>query len=140
MKRIFTLSLLLVLVFGLSSSSKAQCSIDSSYSSWGLFPTPLPEGCVNSPYNEIVQFVFPKDTTVPGPFGPITLPFDSFKVEGFVDVPPGISFTLNAPDSMYYTVGGDFARGCGVVSGIPTDTTSYLDSVGVAIFPGQLLL
>lgn len=117
----------------LTPSAQAQCTIDSSLSSPGFSPNPLPNGCKNQPYSQDVSFLFPNDTIVPIPFPPFTLqiPFDSFVVDAVLNIPAGLSYTCNIGNCIYVTNPPNPTYGCVNVSGTPTDTTAVTDSIRV---------
>lgn len=118
MKIISTLSFLVCLLIASGSQFvSAQCTPDTSQSNQGIYPNPMPPGCVGVPYNEVVQFVFPIDTTVSG----FTVPFDSFQITSVTSLPTGLGYVCNNATCKFIPAGpGQPARGCIVVSGTPT--------------------
>ena len=128
---VFAIVLLSTLVF-FAPSAQAQCTVDTTVSSPGFSPNPLPNGCLNQPYDEDVSFLFPNDTTlnVP-PFGNITIPFDSFVVTSVTNIPTGMNYACNVASCTYITNPPNQTRGCVKVSGTPTVTTSPTDSIEV---------
>lgn len=135
MRKLFTLTLLLLLSGWGIQSVQAQCTVNPPSSSPGIYPNPLQNACVGQPYSEEVQFVFPLDTTVTAPpFGTFIIPFDSFEVLNVLSVPAGLTFTINSPTGKYYPQSPTVsARGCGNVTGTPTVAGGANDSVFVAI-------
>lgn len=118
----------------------AQCTPTATGNVAGLYPTPIPSGCVGQPYSEVVDFVFPLDTTVTIPLPPFTLtvPFDSFEVVSINNVPSGITFVLNASNNKYYPASATVsARGCADINGTPLMATLVTDSVDIS-FRGWL--
>ena len=115
------------------ASLEAQCTIDSSLSSPGFTPNPLPNGCKNQPYDQDVTFLFPNDTTVAIPFPPysVTVPFDSFLVSDVLNIPAGLAYACNIANCHYITNPPNPTYGCVKVSGTPTDTTMITDSISV---------
>jgi PKD repeat protein len=88
----------------------------------------MPSGCVGDPYNEVVQFVFPIDTTISG----FTVPFDSFQITAVTSLPTGLSYVCDNVTCKFIPSGpGQPARGCVVVSGIPTMAFGPNNQVGV---------
>lgn len=130
-----TFLLLCVLAWGNAASLHAQCTVNPPTNTPGIYPNPLPSGCVGAPYTAEIQFVFPLDTTVSAPpFGTFIIPFDSFRIDAINQVPAGITVTPNSPNNMYYPISSTVsARGCGDVIGIPTTATLPNDSVVIII-------
>ena len=98
--------------------SNAQCTIDSSFTAPGIYPSDtLPDLLENSPYSFVVQFVFPPDTML----GPLTVPFDSFFLSTVVGLPDSISWQCDqfANGCAYYTTPNQLTRGCATVMGTP---------------------
>lgn len=118
MKILSTLSLLVCLLIASGGQFvSAQCTPNTSQSTPGIYPSTMPAGCVGAAYNEVVQFVFPIDTTVQG----FTVPFDSFQITSITSIPTGLGYVCNNATCKFIPSGpGQPARGCIVVSGIPT--------------------
>ena len=129
------LLLMSIFVFGLGSNSFGQCSVDPTYadSAFNFYPNPAPTGCVGEPYDQVIQVVFPVDTTITDPIT-LTVPFDSFIVQSITNVPPGLSIAINALDSAYLSPGGGVpAQGCAHITGTPTAAYGSPDSVLVTV-------
>lgn len=109
----------------------AQCSPDTSLNVPGIYPDTLADGCQGELYSEVINFVFPADTTVSTPLGTFTLPFDSFIVSSVTGIPAGMSFTCNISSCVYITNPPSLTNGCVNIFGTPTDTTASTDSVEV---------
>jgi hypothetical protein len=131
MKKVLLTTALLCLWFCTSNvfAQTTACTVDNTISSPGIYPSSdtLPDGCVNSPYDEVVQFAFPPDTTL---FG-FTLPFDSFKVSSVNNIPTGLSYQCDQymNNCTYYTTPGQLTRGCVTIYGTPL--VQFNDSVEV---------
>lgn len=130
MKKILLAAALLCLSFvGSEAFAQAPCVVDGSIQSPGIYPSSdtLPDGCVNTPYSEVVQFAFPPDTNL---FG-FTLPFDSFKVTSVNNVPSWATWQCDQfqNNCTYYTTPGQLTRGCVSISGTPD--AIFNDSVEV---------
>lgn len=81
-------------------------------------------------YSETLTFVFPADTTVSS----ITVPFDSFMVNGIVSSPGGLNTLTCTPlNCIYQGVSSGLGYGCFILSGTPTANTSALDQLCVSI-------
>ena len=132
LKNVFAI-VLLTLIGGTAAFGQAACTPDGSITSPGIYPDPLPDGCVGSAYSEKVDFVFPSDTTVDVPIiGPVTVPFDSFVVSAVLNIPAGLSYECDmAPSCTYITSPPALTRGCVQISGTPTAATLPTDSVEV---------
>lgn len=128
-------NLLLLIAFALPLGIFAQCVPTPPSNSPGFYPTPLPEACVNAPYSQVVDFVFPLDTTVTvPPFGTFVLNFDSFRVDAILNVPNGMGFNLNSSSTMYYPTSTTVpAYGCADLAGTPTVPNTYQDSIDFLI-------
>ena len=117
--RTFTKIILLTILgsFFFSSSIAQVCSPNPIFTSPGIFPATLPNGCADEPYAQVVTVNVPVDTMlVVPPFPiPITVPIDSIVVVATIGIPPGLSFTCN-PASCGFPGG---TAGCLLVSGIP---------------------
>lgn len=107
---------------------QSPCSVDTSLSSPGIYPDPMPDGCVGVPYSEVVQFVFPVDTTVQG----FTLPFDSFQINSVANLPTGLMYACNISSCKFYPAGPNQpARGCALVSGVPTTAAGPMNQMAI---------
>ena len=93
----------------------------------GIHPQTPPPGCVGTPYDEVVTFVFPADTV----YGGFTVPFDSFVVNTVLDVPLGLNWECDqsANNCTYYTNPPDLTRGCVRIDGTPQMANDSSDSV-----------
>ncbi len=121
MKKILLLSFALAALFlGQFSTVDAQvCVVDPQYTAAGIYPSDtLMDMNQGTAVNQVVQFVFPSDTTI----GPLTLPFDSFLVSQVTMIPPGLNWecNLNHPTCAYVTTSGQLTRGCVKIYGTPT--------------------
>ncbi len=132
---LFPLLLALVAVIGVNQTkAQAPCVVDLQYNAPGIFPSDtLPDMFVGTAVNDVVQFIFPPDTTL---FG-VTLPFDSFVVSSVSNVPAGLSWACdqNMNGCVYLTTPGQLTRGCVAITGTPNGATaSYplYDSIIVA--------
>lgn len=126
------ISLLLLL---LSPGLQAQCVVNPPSTQQGFYPNPAPDGCVGQNYDEVIQFVFPLDTTVVlPPFGTFVLPFDSFRVDSITMVPNGITVSINNANGKYYPVSATVpARGCADIFGLPTVASPPMSTIEVYV-------
>lgn len=128
--RRYLFALLFAFAFVLTPKTHAQCIPDTNLTATGIYPSPLPDGCVGQPYSQVVQFVFPVDTTVSG----FTVPFDSFQITGVANLPAGISYVCdNAPCKFIPASFGQPARGCALVSGTPTMATIPINTMDISV-------
>lgn len=126
-KIIFTIALLTSLVYG-------QCNVNNSTpSTRGLYPNPLPVGSIGVAYNQSVTMVFPNQSdttiTVPG-FGSQTFTayYTSFQVQQVSGIPQGMSMPLsscNQNNCIYPITQGQTNRGCMLLSGTPTESGTF---------------
>ncbi len=121
MKKNLLLPLFLVLAgffFAPQVNAQAPCMVDMQYNTPGIFPSDtLPDMTINTPVNDVVQFLFPSDTII---FG-FQLDFDSFVVDQLLFEPSWLSWACDqqANGCVYYTSPPDLTRGCVAVTGTP---------------------
>ena len=122
MKKITFLALL---AFAFSGKAFAQtCKPDTSIKATGVYPDTLPKAIVNVPYNEVLQFKFPKDSNYMG----FNVPIDSVfidSVKGFPDT--GFKYVFNK--KTWYR-GGE--NGCATLTGNPL--TKEIGSYKVRVY------
>lgn len=121
------LSAILITVFSLFTtqfSVCAQCTPDDQYNELGAYPSSLPSGCVGSPYNETIHFVYPNDTTYAG----FEIDVDSVQITSIDGVPDGLNYECNQPDCKYIPE-QEINRGCMAVSGTPSEPKDPADSL-----------
>lgn len=116
MKKILPLFSLLVGLTVWSNSAVGQCTPDPTYTAVGYYPNPLPDGCVGQPYNQVINFVFPNDTTIGG----FTIPFTQFDLTSIANIPQGLIYACNANNCTYVPAPPAITRGCLLISGTPT--------------------
>ena len=139
MKTIYFKNLLVLVLamFVLGGAASAQvCQVDSAYNSPGIYPSDtLADMTVGLPYNEVVQFVFPADTTV---FG-FTVNFDSFVVANVTGIPPGINWECNAnhPTCHYICSPPALTRGCVKIYGTSLAASPAYPGYDSIIVTGQ---
>ncbi len=121
---IFFRSLYPLLVFGLFHlGALAQCTPDLSYTNTGIYPKIIPAAIEGQAYDQVINFVFVKDTSV----NDISVTFDTLIIDSITNLPPTISFAFNNSNQTY--LGGD--NGCARVTGMP--------SVGDAgVYPAEI--
>ena len=130
MKKNLSLLSLIVCLAVWSNSAQAQCVVDTTGTTVGWTPSPLPDGCVGQPYNQVIQFVFPNDTTLPV-IG--TVPFTQFDVTTITNIPAGLNYVCNISNCQYVTNPPAITRGCVTISGTPTVANSAPnDSVNIS--------
>jgi hypothetical protein len=109
----------ILLLCKVSTTYAQPCLVDSQYAASGIFPSDtLQDMQVGVFTNQVVQFVFPSDTTI---FGQ-PLPFDSFALAQVTGMPNGLNWQCNAnhPVCHYVTTQGQRTRGCVLIDGTPT--------------------
>ena len=116
------------LLLGTVQAQSSPCTPDTSLTVQGIYPSPLPDGCVGQLYNEVAQFVFPVDTFI---FG-FTILFDSFQINTVNNIPAGISYACNLSSCKFYSTPGQPARGCATISGIPTTAIGPNNLMGIS--------
>lgn len=128
-KTLLALFALCMLGLTLPQTAQAQCMVDSTITSPGIYPDTLAPGCIDTPYTAVVQFAFPSDTVI---FGQ-TLQFDSFVVTAVNNVPAGLNWQCDQfqNNCTYYTTPGQLTRGCVEIMGTPTTANNPQDSVEV---------
>lgn len=121
MKKIllFSFAFAALLVGQISRVNAQPCIVDPVYTSPGIYPSDtLQDMQVSVATNQVIQFVFPDDTTISG----FTLPFDSFVVSAVSNIPNGLNWQCNQnhPVCLYVTTPGQLTRGCVLIDGTPT--------------------
>lgn len=152
MKKTF---ILLGFILGLSGMfngvyAQGACTPTTDSTAVGLYPNPLPDGMVNVPYDEVVDFVMFKDTLYDsdggGPLPPFQAYVCSFELLDVPNIPGGMTFacggpTLDGTNLQKWNVNhtpGYVNKGCVRITGTPdttlaaTNDTLYI-SVNVAI-------
>lgn len=123
-----------LILFLISHLAYAQCNVDNSTSSTkGLYPNPLPGGSLSVPYSQSVTMVFPtrSDTTISIPgFGSqsFTAYYTSFQVQQVSGIPQGLSMPLsscNQANCTYSINQNQTNRGCMLLSGTPTESGTF---------------
>lgn len=129
MKKTFTTLLLLLLVAGFDQGLRAQCAPDSTIPNTTNYPKTWAEGCVGQPYNQVVHFSFPRDTTVV-----INVTFISFEVVA-ANLPAGLTYTCNISDCKWTPsntpISSNNIFGCITISGTPTSPFSGQASIEI---------
>lgn len=105
-----------------SSSAFSQCTIDSSYTSTGIYPDTLPDGMVSHPYSTDITFVMPTDTQ--------GYDFTNFHIVS-MNLPVGLGWQCD-----HYANGCNYdpqvsTYGCVNISGTPLLAGSYSITVNV---------
>jgi hypothetical protein len=114
----------------------------------GVYPTSLPDGTLNTPYNQLMEVVLPQDTTIAG-IGQIDVCF--IQVDSVRYIADGLSYTCgeHTPGLVDPTgpangckwkvihTPGVVNRGCVIISGTPTTGTKiFNDSLQVWVKAG----
>lgn len=109
MKKLVLLFTFVALLF---TQANAQfCTPDLTYTEPGIYPKQLPEAHVNEPYNETIQFKFPKDTSYLG----FVVPIDSVEILSVEGLPKDFKYVCSNLSCAYK--GGE--NGCVVITGTP---------------------
>lgn len=110
MKQLFTF--IYILFLAPVALVHAQCEIDESYTEPGIYPENLPAVCVNTEFNEVLQFVIPKEE-----FG---TEVDSAKITSVDGLPENFEYTCHNADCMIINPkDGTNPQGCVNVVGTP---------------------
>lgn len=113
--------LLFTLFSGMVMSAQAQC-VPNNDPVVGIEPDTLSVAYVGIPYEQIIYFKMPLDTSIQ--IGPITVPLivDSLIITSYSGLPP--SFALNCNNPSCTLLGG--ANGCAAITGTATpDEAGY---------------
>ncbi|MBI3258311.1 MAG: hypothetical protein HYZ54_02345, partial [Ignavibacteriae bacterium] len=82
-----------IILLALTSSItiKAQCVVDTTIKTKGIYPRILPQAKEDSAYDQTIQFKMPKDTQ--SILGLIT--YDSITITNITNIPKGINYICN---------------------------------------------
>ena len=148
MKKVF---ILCVFALGISSMfngafAQGACTPTTDSTSVGLYPNPLPDGMVNVPYDQVIDFVMFKDTLYDsdggGPLPPFQAYVCSFELLGVTNIPSGMTFacggpTLDATNLQKWNVNhtpGYVNKGCVHMTGTPgNDLSASNDTLYIAV-------
>ena len=134
-KNLLHFALFVVSMLGVQTASAQTCTVDPQYTSPGIYPSDtLQDMWVGTATNQVIQFVFPADTTI---FGQ-TIPFDSFRVSSVSNIPVGVQWECNQnhPTCSYVTTPGQLTRGCVKVFGTPTSGSTGFPNYDSLIVTG----
>jgi len=115
MKKIFTIVIIALSIVG-SDKSFAQCSIDTTQTVAGIYPSSLPDATVGVPYSTDVTFVFLTDTS--------GLTIYNYHIVTITGLPIGLSWICNANPNCDYDP-AITPRGCLNLSGTPVAPGTY---------------
>ncbi|MCF8464282.1 MAG: T9SS type A sorting domain-containing protein [Flavobacteriales bacterium] len=110
----------------------AQCTPDPSNTSPGFYSEILTDGCVNANYSQQLDIVFAADTVVSTPFGPLTVPFDSIRIN-VSGLPAGLSHECPTATCTLIPNIGVTPRTCMLINGLPTIATGANGTFNVDI-------
>lgn len=145
MKKILSAAVWLGLTLvGSEALAQAPCVVDQSIQYAGIYPSSdtLPDGCVNTPYNAVIQFVFPPETLF---FG-FSLPLDSFKVSSVNNIPSWATWQCDQfqTNCTYFSTPGQQLRGCLSISGTPdaifNDSIVLIGTVYTSLFGSPITM
>ncbi len=120
--------LVITVCFFNTATTQAQCTPAASLPTWGIFPSALADGTINTPYSQVLQYVTNIDTVInDATYGNVQAKIDSVRILGVVGLPQGISYQCNKPKCMVN--GGEI--GCVILSG--TCATKGVYPIGVII-------
>lgn len=94
--------------------SQPPCKTDSTLKHPGYRPDSFPNGIAGQHYEQVIQMLFPEDSTVQG----FTATFDSFVINETWGMPYGYGYQCSRPRCDY--PGG--SRGCMLITGDPHDS------------------
>ncbi|MCB0840998.1 MAG: SprB repeat-containing protein, partial [Bacteroidetes bacterium] len=118
MKKLSYLFLMLGLVFLGYNNLKAQCNPDPAYTTPGIYPTAIANGCLNELYSQVITIVVPTDTVVSG----FPIPIDSIVLDSVVNLPVGLTYQCVPPSCGF--PGG--TSNCILISGTPTLADTFV--------------
>jgi hypothetical protein len=113
MKHLLRLTLICISLFAVSVSVNAQSCTPNTDTVPGITPDTLQPAFVGVPYQQVIYFRLPHDTTVT--IGPFTVPLiiDSLLIDSVIGLPSTFSYACNTSNCVVY--GG--SNGCAVISG-----------------------
>ncbi|QTN39674.1 T9SS type A sorting domain-containing protein [Cryomorphaceae bacterium] len=118
---------LLFTLFFSAYGAMAQCTPDGSLTVPDIYPPAgstvnadstvnLPDGAIDSFYDQVIQVVIPSDTSITFLGSTVTATVDSFRLETINNIPPGLSYSCDNPSCNW--AGG--TNGCVRIFGTPT--------------------
>lgn len=111
-----TLLILFSLLFSGFLSAQV-CTPDPAFTSPGIYPASLADGCMNQTYNAVITVVVPLDTLVAVPgFGNIRVPIDSFVLVNVNNLQAGMNYQCGNSSCVF----PGNTSGCILVDGSPT--------------------
>jgi hypothetical protein len=131
------LSSLVILLIAMSFKTNAQCTIDSSYTNSGYYPSSLPDATVNVAYDETVQVVIPTDTVLQG----FTFTITQVVIDSIGGLPSGINYSCNPTNCIFSGNSNNCIEltGTATVSGTYPLTVYYQTKAKNSIFGTQTL-
>jgi len=123
------LLLIFISIITLSASAQSVCEPDTSFKRNGYKPDVLDTAYVDSFYESVIYFNFPKDTIIDLILTKDTIPLDSFIITSVTGAPGSIISECNASRCKYE--GGD--SGCVRVYGTPVSGEDSTYTVAVTI-------
>lgn len=129
MKHLIGRTLICVSFFALSVFVQAQPCTPNTDTVPGITPDALETAFVGIPYEQVIYFRLPQDTSVT--IGPYTIPLiiDSLLIDSVIGLPSTFSYACNTVNCVVY--GG--SNGCAVISGTA-------DTVDAGIHPLQVYI
>jgi hypothetical protein len=114
----------------LSPQLRAQCTIDTSPTTPGLYPDSLEWACVGQMYDQTITLVFANDTTISvPPLPPLAVNFLTYKITSIQNLPAGLSYACDNSNCEWTITQNQINRGCVRFTGTPT-----------AVFSGDLIV
>jgi hypothetical protein len=109
----------------------AQCIPDTTIQNPGITPQPLPHARIDSVYNQVVQFKFPKDTVIT-----VKIVFDSLRLIKVDSAPAFLSYQCNIDSGFSACTWLGGGNGCVTFSGSPqkADVGKYRIKVTLKAF------
>lgn len=108
---------LFIILFVLTSSAaiQAQCVVDTTIKTKGIYPRILPQAKEDSVYDQTIQFKMPKDTqSILG-----LVVYDSITITNITNVPKGINYICNTNPGFSACTWAGGSNGCMTVTGTP---------------------
>lgn len=116
MKAFFALAIVFLLH---GTGLYGQCTPDPVPTVPGFYPDTFMYGCVGIPYSQVTTVLFQNDTSV----GPLTIPFESYKITGVSNLPAGLTYQCDQSNCDWTIVQNQVNNGCVIISGTPTTPT-----------------
>jgi len=128
MKHLLRITLICISLFAVSFSARAQACTPNNDTVPGITPDTLQTAFVGTPYQQVIYFRLPHDTSIT--IGPFIVPLiiDSLLIDSVIGLPSTFLYACNTSNCVVY--GG--SNGCAVISG--TADTADLGTHPLQVF------